>query len=334
MQFYKLIKLNRLISNFRLKFLGLLILHVFKKRYLAVHLDPVNACNLRCKMCYFTDEDYVKKLKGIFKEQDIQFIANAFFKRAVKLQIGCGTEPTLFKDITGIIKSAKQSEVPYISLTTNANKISYDKLESWVVNGLNEITISLHGVTKPSYENFMDKGDFGLFMNSLKIITQIKEKHPLTLRINYTFNEDNFEELKDFYSVFDGVNFDYLQIRPIKKLGNTSYNNFSLDKITPIYNSTLEYLKKESLKRNVQLIAHNPFQLQNRKSTGSLINKYVYCYISPTQKFKKDFKWHEETYNQYASRTQITKQLINDIFAKKSSVEKLKSDKLNYEVNS
>ncbi|MDB2613453.1 hypothetical protein N9Y89_01815 [bacterium] len=51
----------------------------------------VNACNLRCKMCYFTDKDYVKKLKGIFPKDDLKNFGKSILSRALKLQIGCGT---------------------------------------------------------------------------------------------------------------------------------------------------------------------------------------------------------------------------------------------------
>src|SRR5690606_19540283 len=98
MNIYKLLQLNRKIKSHRIKFLALYLLHTFNKRYLAVNLDPVMACNLRCKMCYFTDADYVKTLKGQFKDEELDQVAKTIFSRALKLQIGCGTEPTLFKD--------------------------------------------------------------------------------------------------------------------------------------------------------------------------------------------------------------------------------------------
>ena len=84
MNIYKLLKLNRKIRSHRIKFLALYLLHKFKFRYLAVNLDPVMACNLRCKMCYFTDADYVKTLKGQFKEEELNLVAKAVFKRALK----------------------------------------------------------------------------------------------------------------------------------------------------------------------------------------------------------------------------------------------------------
>jgi len=220
MDYYRLLKLNGIIKNQRIKFLGLYLLHKLGRRYLAVHFDPVMACNLRCKMCYFTDPGYVKKLKGIFKKEDLPLLSKAILSRAIKLQVGCGTEPTLYKDLSTVFN----------------NLIKEKELTNWVENGLTEITVSLHGVHRSTYEEMMGNGNYDLFMNALKIISKIKKSYPhLQLRINYTFNEDNFDELKSFWQVFGHLQIDTLQIRPIIKIGETAYNNFSLEKILPKY---------------------------------------------------------------------------------------------------
>lgn len=333
MKNYTLLKLNQWIKNFRIKFFGLLVFHVLKKRYLAVHLDPVNACNLRCKMCYFTDKEYVKKLKGVFTNEEISLIGEAFLDRAIKLQIGCGTEPTLFKDVSHIIKTAKKHQVPYISLITNANTLEEEKLSDWLANGLDEIIISLHGVTKETYEDMMGRGNFERFMESLQLISKLKKQYAVTLRINYTFNEDNFEELNQFFEVFNDIKIDVFQIRPIVKIGETEYNNFSLEKVKPIYDEVHSVLKEECKKRGITLMSHNPKQLSNRVSLESVIKKYVYCYISPTHIFREDFNWKQETYDEYATRVGIKEEIIKDIFSSKKRILEYADDKLNYEIN-
>ena len=152
MDVYKLLRLNRLVKNHRVKFLGLWALHKLNMRYLAVYLDPVMACNLRCKMCYFTDPDFVKGIRGAgyFSAQEAERLGQVFFGRALKLQIGCGTEPTLYKDLPSLVRLGKRYRVPYISLTTNANLLTRELIEELVEAGLDEFTISLHGVTRES----------------------------------------------------------------------------------------------------------------------------------------------------------------------------------------
>ena len=47
--------------------MGLWLFHVLGKRYIGVFLDPVLACNFRCKMCYFSDEEKRKSLRGTLR---------------------------------------------------------------------------------------------------------------------------------------------------------------------------------------------------------------------------------------------------------------------------
>ncbi len=335
MKLYFLLKLNRFIKNHRIKFFGLFLFHKLNKRYLAVHFDPVNACNLRCEMCYFTDEDYVKTLKGVFDENDLPRLAKAVLKRVIKFQVGCGTEPTLYKHLDKVFAIAKKYQVPHISLTTNANLLTKEKLKFWVDSGLNEIIVSLHGVHKKTYENFMQKGDYEIFHQSLQMITEIKKEYKnLSLRINYTFNEDNFNELSDFFITFGKYNINALQLRPISDLGNTAYQNFKMDKIIPVYDKIISGIKTNCKSKNITLIAA-PFakNLVSRKNDESLIYQYTYCYISPTDFWYQDFDWKNETYNDYASRKEIPQELLRNVFTSSKKIKKLQTENLNYKIS-
>lgn len=334
MNYYKLLKLNSLIKNPRIKLLGIFFLNLFNKRYLGVYFDPINACNLRCKMCYFTDKDYVKKLKGTFNPDDLPLLSKAVLKNALKLQIGCGTEPTLYKHLNTIFIEANKANVPYISITTNANLLKKDDLSLWASNGLNEITISLHGVFKKTYEDLMGKGDYSLFKQSLEYISEIKLNHPnLKLRVNYTFNEDNFDELNDFWKVFDAYKIDVLQIRPIQKIGNTTYSNFELNNIIPKYDATFQKLKSECLKRKATLIAPTIYQLKQKQSSNSIITPFTYCYISPTYFWRNDFNWKQETFRAYSKRTNWGIQILKTAFSSKKKLNELKNKNLNYDLS-
>jgi molybdenum cofactor biosynthesis enzyme MoaA len=335
MKYYNLLKLNSILKNHRLKFLGLWGLHVLKKRYLAVNFDPVLSCNLRCRMCYFTDKEYNKTMKGYFPVNDLDLFAKAILPRAVKLQIGCGAEPTLYKDLNAIIKLGKKYKVPYISLTTNANLVKKDDLVKWISNGLDEITISMHGVKKDTYTYFMQNSDYTHFKEILEDISEIKNKfNSFKLRINYTFNEDNFNELKYFFDEFKNVNLDILQIRPITKLGETEYNNFSFKNIIPYYEIVYKQLKKESAIRNIIFIAPTLKQMKTSdQSQDSIISEYIYCYVSPNYFFKEDFNWKNETYEEFSKRTKLARKIFKHIFSSKKQIENLKNKTLNYSIN-
>lgn len=332
MNIYKLLQLNRKIKSHRIKFLGLFLLHKLDKRYLAVNLDPVMACNLRCKMCYFTDEDYVRTLKGQFKKEELHQVAEAIFKRALKLQIGCGTEPTLYKDLDYIVALGKQYKVPYISLTTNANLLTEEKIENLIKAGLNEFTISLHGVTKTSYESFMKKASYDKFHNAFKAFEKLKKKYDFKVRINYTFNKDNFYELKEFFQHFNGKSFDILQIRPIQKIGNTEYNDFDLETLRIDYGIVMEDIRMQCKNNSIILLASDEIPKNNASNDSSLIFDYTFCYVSPQKFWREGFKWKEESFNAYSKKIGWENQLLANVFKSKKTLKSL-TNRLNYEID-
>lgn len=335
MNVYSLLKLNRYLKNHRIKFLGLWLLHVLNKRYLAVNLDPVMACNLKCKMCYFTDENYVRKLKGIFKENEIERISEVIFSRALKLQIGCGTEPTLYKDLSQIVSLGKKYKVPYISLTTNANLLTKELIFDLVSNGLDEFTVSLHGVNKDEYESFMGKASYDKFLNALKEISEIKKDFPkLKLRINYTFNKDNFHSLSQFFDFFGKYSIDILQVRPIKKLGDTEYQDFDISALKADYDDMIADIRKECNGRKITLLANNSFDsLMNEDNISSFIYNYTYCYISPNHFWRKGFDWKTQTYNQFSRKINWSAELFGNVFKSKKQMLELESKTtLNYDI--
>lgn len=341
MDIYKILKFNNYIKNHRIKFLGLWLLSVLDKRYLAIQMDPVLACNLRCKMCYFTDDDYVKKnMKGIFQEENLEEIAQKIFKNALKLQIGCGAEPTLFKHNTTLIKIAKNHKVPYISMVTNGNLLDQKEVSDIANAGLDEFILSMHGVTKKTYEDLMDKGVYEKFHNVLKLISDQKATNPnLKLRINYTFNEDNFHELKDFFKVFGQYKIDIIQLRPIDKIGETTYNNFSLKKIEADYLQVSNELKTESKIRNITLLSPESIFRNEEKSLkvktqndSSYLLPYTYCYVSPKFFWKDDFDWKKEPFSDWKKRNNWDFKILKNAFLSRKKLENINRNILNYSV--
>lgn len=332
MNIYSLLKANRIIKSNRLKLAGILSLHSMKRRYFGIFFDPILACNLRCKMCYFSDEEKRKSMQGAFSKEEIDLIAEKFFPYSLKLQIGCGAEPTMYKDLAYIISKAKEKKVPYISMTTNANLLKEEDLENYIQQGLNEITVSLHGTNKETYEDLMTNGSFSKFQNALLFISDLKKKYPnFKLRINYTMNSDNVLQLKDFFKVFNGIDLDIIQLRPIVNLGETTYKDFSWQNILSNYEQSIGTLKEECIKRNITLICPEKKDLTKETNNESLIFEYTYIYISPKEVYRKDFSLKNDTFFSYNKRKHLKKELLKKIFSKNLS-STLKS-KLNYNIN-
>jgi MoaA/NifB/PqqE/SkfB family radical SAM enzyme len=328
---YSLIKLNRLIKSAWIKNSGVYVLHATGSRYFALFLDPTLRCNLRCRMCYFSDETFRQTRQGrMLTEEEINKIANAFFHRALKLQIGCGAEPSLFLHNPTIIRLAKEKKVPYVSMTTNANLLKENDWKTLLEAGLDEVTLSLHGVKKETYEYFMTNASYEAFIASLNVLTDLKKIYPrFKIRVNYTVNKDNLEELSAFFEVFGNYQLDILQIRPIQNLGNTAYRDFSWDAIIQQYDHVIGKLRKEAAERGVTCIAPGIKDLTKQENENSSITDSTYFYISSRTCWESDFDLNTDTYESYSKRTHLGRKLFKRIFQKNTNKTKRK---LNYEI--
>lgn len=334
--YYSILKYFVRIKSRRLKLLGLCMMHITGRRYIGMFLDPVLSCNLRCRMCSFSSDEARPKPMPPMSEADYDAIARAMFHRVMKLQIGCGAEPTLYKDLPMMVKKAKQYGVGYVSMTTNGNLLTPEKIMLLAEAGLDEITLSTHGLCQQTYEWLMTNARFDRFVNALQAITEAKKRFPnLKLRINYTINADNFEELAQFGTVMERIPIDILQVRPIQNLGASDYQNFDLTSIEQRYDdvmpSVIDYCNRRGItflyptRDNLTTIAET--EGQNELS----IQDFAYCYSCPDHCLNSDFDFRNETYDDYFHRTHGMRKLLHAIFGG-SHYGKDKTIALNYKV--
>lgn len=337
---YRLFKIFGKLRNYRLKLAAIYLLHQTGRRYIGVFLDPVLSCNFRCRMCYFSDEARRRELHGVLALEDYNRMAEALFHRALKLQIGCGAEPTLYKNLEEIIRKARACGVPYISMTTNGFLLNEEKLLRYVEAGLNEITLSVHGTCKETYEYFMTNGSFEQFTSLLQTLGHLKKRYPaFQIRINYTMNEDNVEELARLPELLQVVPVDVLQLRPVQKIGeHTSYSNFSMARISEVYDSVLLPLQDYCVRHGITCLIPGKDNLtvleQNEADRGWMIQDLTYCYISPDSCWKEDFDSCTEDFESYSKRTKRARRIWHYIFSgekrRKSKNDRTRS--LNYKL--
>lgn len=95
MNLYSLLKIYTKIKNHRFRAMGMLLLHLLRRKYTCMSFDPVLGCNLKCRMCYFSDEAKRREMHGVFSDRDVAAIARSIFPYVLKLQIGCGAVQNL-----------------------------------------------------------------------------------------------------------------------------------------------------------------------------------------------------------------------------------------------
>ena len=311
MNIYSIIRLYQRIKSPRLKLLAILSMHVMRRRYLYAVIDPALACNLRCRMCFFSNPESLKKMGGRFSEDDIESIAKAVFHRVLKLQIGCGAEPTTYKNLNRLVSIAAEHGIHNISLTTNGNLLSFDSLKQLVDSGLSEIILSAHGMSKVTYEEMMRGASFERFKQLIANLSVMKEKHPeLRVRINYTMCADNVDDLSLFPKVFAEVKPNVIQLRPVQDIGSTAYTNYSLKELAETYDQhmtpILAFCRENGItclypdKTNLECINE---ENEQHEHTNSAVDMLPLFYLSPRKGWREGFDPYRETFEQFSKRT-------------------------------
>lgn len=326
------------------KLAGLAAMVRSRKRCLGVFVDPVMACNLRCMMCYFSDPDKRATLKGILSDRDIERMENLLLPHALKLQIGCGAEPSLFPNLPSLIRGGKRKGVPYISITTNAQLIGSGKLDikSLTDAGLDEITLSLHGTQASTYEKLMPGASFLLLLKAIEKIRDCRRDNGKpSVRVNFTINSENITDLKGegFFNIWEksGLIPDIVQLRPVQKIGESAWTDFDLTPLKQQYSETIGHVADECRKKGITVIAPSLDEIDAvegaQNGAEALIEDVTYCYVGPDAFYKDDFNPEEDTFASYHKRNRTVSKLIKSAFKGAKARDRNVSKKLNYRIS-
>lgn len=322
---YRLAKLNRLVHSHHVKFAFAWLANALRIRHLSIRLDPVMACNLSCSMCFFSNETFRTGSKGIFTKNELHRLAAMFFPRALLVVIGCGAEPTLYPGFNDIVRLAKAHRVPNVGLTTNAQMLTTEHIRRFIVDKLDELTISVHGVRKETYERFMINASFEKLHDVLQTLDGEKGHSVFPqLRLNYTVNSHNLEELSDLFRVYGRYNIATLQIRPIIDF-NGQYRQLLPVESVSLYRKTIEGLRTEARARGITFLSNTTDPLFQTENYSSMILQAVHRRITPLSVWRDDFDWRHESYDEFCKRIGWSDHLFKSIFASGSEVRRFNS---------
>jgi MoaA/NifB/PqqE/SkfB family radical SAM enzyme len=210
-----------------------------KKR---VELNIGLLCNNNCVFCISGDKPTpLDKPEVIIKEIE------KYSNKDIDLLNILGGEPTLIKELPEIIGKASQVGFKNIQIITNGRRLEdYDFTYNLIKNGLNRISITLHGHT-PVLQDAMVQRD-GAFNETVQgIINVDKARKALGKKVKLTcgscVTEMNYMHIPDIAKLVTRLGADeYLMIN-LNPLGNCKEN---FEKVVPRYEEITPYLKKTS----------------------------------------------------------------------------------------
>ncbi len=318
---YQIIAWNRRIRSHRLKLLVVLACRALRIRHLSLRLDPVLGCNLHCAMCPFTATRRQGSPSGAFSEQDLRRLASMFFPRTRQLAVGCSYEPTLNSHYLEVVRLGKQAGIPHVGLVTNGQLLDRDAIQLLAESGLDEITISLHGVEAATYEELMQGARYDRLHAVLALVAAVRAVTPGSrpaLRLNYTVCRRNLVELGRLIDVFGQYGIDVLQVRPM--FGDYYPTGRFTAEDQPRYQAIVRGLCAQCRAGGITLLANLEDPYYQTPNYGSIVLPAVYLYVDPGRVWRDDFDWRHESYDQYCRRTHFARGLLRDVCRSRARV--------------
>ena len=323
---YLLLKLNRLLKNHSLKCLGVLVADRLGMRHLSIRMDPFLGCNLRCQMCHFSSPEYLARKSEIMSLDEYARVAELMFPKALQVILGCGAEPTVHPKLPALVEMAKRTyRVPFVGIATNAQLLTRDLAANLLDAGLDEITVSVHGVRQETYERLQPPATFEKLHRAFASLTELAEqgRYKFAVRVNFTVNPDNHRELPEFFQVFGQYKIDILQVRKIFDLGDTVYHDRDLDPYLGHLEATRRTLQEQCEARKTTLLCPGfRAEPEGSNTLSTILLPLVHRSVWPGMVWKEDFDWKNETYEAYCKRTKWHRNLLRMARTKASVLQK------------
>ncbi len=161
-------------------------------------VEPTNLCNLKCPLCP-SGNDGLTRQRGIMEFQAFQKILEEQVDHLLLLMLWNQGEPFINKRLNDMVRLAKAHNIATIT-STNVHYIrTPEDAEDIVDSGLDEIIVSMDGVTPESYVTYRVGGNFDRVLDGIRLLTQAKQNlgvdHPV-VHLQFIIMKHNESEIE------------------------------------------------------------------------------------------------------------------------------------------
>lgn len=138
-----------------------------------IYIDTYNQCNLRCRMCGFSNG--VAPAPAFLALDVYKSLAAGLFEQTRHLILSCAYEPLMNKTFFNYLYIAGAYAIPRITLTTNGTLLFREISEKLVQSRLTHLHISADGATKETYERIRQGARFDIFLRNVRTFFEIRQ---------------------------------------------------------------------------------------------------------------------------------------------------------------
>lgn len=258
-------RLYQLLKAGKYRYWAIRAAKALRQRYLLVRFDTNYLCNLKCPSCLFTNPDIAEETMPPIDLALYERIAGDIFPRTRFLFLSCGAEPTMSKNLDKFLDIARRYEVPYIGFATNGMLLKDRFIEACIGNRVNEVTFSLDGATKETYEKFKAGGKFETVLERIRRLNEMKAEKGVdypAVRFNYTVNAENIGEMAEFVDLAKTVKAQTIKYRHLMNMeGEMDWDKYSVVNKKEEFNAMREETIRRGDEYAIEIIVPESFSL-------------------------------------------------------------------------
>lgn len=147
---------------------------VYHEKPTQIYIEPTNHCNLKCVMC--PHHDGLTRAKGFMDIGFYHSLIDQISQWGVRqVSLFYGGESFLHKEIFEMIDYAKWRGL-YTRIHTNGLVLDQAACEKIIISGLDELSFSVDGLSKASYEAFRSPGKYERAISCVRTFLTAKQE--------------------------------------------------------------------------------------------------------------------------------------------------------------
>lgn len=186
-------------------FAGYLLSRISRKVFhwgypVSISIEPTNRCNLRCPECPSGALELTRP-RGVMSLDTFRVIIRELKDHLFYLILYFQGEPLMNRHFFEMVRDARENDL-YVITSTNGHFLTTDNVSQIIRSGLDEIIISVDGITQESYEQYRHGGKLETVVAGIReLAAQRKQLAAATPRIIvqfivFRFNQDQISQIR------------------------------------------------------------------------------------------------------------------------------------------
>lgn len=192
-------------------------------RILGVFMDQNNKCNLRCRMCGFSDPRVGSLAKYDMPRWLYDRVAAEVFPRSRYVCLSLMTEPFMTRDFPDRLRAVRDYEVPFSEVITNATLLTPAIVEKILDAKLTRVIVSIDGGNKQVFETVRTGAVFERVIANFRLLRAARDAASASLpvlRVNHVLSELNVDSFDDLLELLTEIRADEVAVRTVSRMSD------------------------------------------------------------------------------------------------------------------